>query len=615
MPTISELPAAASVAAADLLPISHGGAAMATSVGTLLASTQPTIIVQSPALLGRISLGSGGPEQVGVGIGVNISQGSLVATGLDHAGFPIASSLNTASELVISNQGTPMLMPASLLHGLFSAGANVTITSDGTISATGANVAGPIGSLQAVSSLTGQDLVPVSHAGSNCAITYSNFLDGVTIDQAQAAGPVSDTDTIWAAQGSNVMASQTFSAIWVWIANKLPTYKAPVVEITTSINLDTTVHNGRILVCSQPVTLTPLTTNMGSGFHCTVINASVGTVTLGTGFVTSTGGMTLGPQQAASIFCATYSGGTIAFASIAGSAAVAAPGQVTGLASSSITSAAITIYWQAPGSGGAASLYAVQYRVTGTSSWSTAPAVVGATTCVLSGLTGATSYDIVVQAINAAGTGSSSSILTVTTAALPQVPVPAQVSGLAATPSSSSSIQLTWSGQTGTSAATSFTVQYRVTGTTTWTSSVAGISGATTTISGLQAATSYDFSVIGMNASGSGPVSSTVTAVTEAASTPVTSITWNLLPTGPYTHGSGSIGVNAQVSPASAAIQFGFSLSATTPPASWTAAILVNTNLWGAYVPTPATAGNWYVWAEGTNGTGSTVNPTPFVVQ
>jgi hypothetical protein len=42
---------------------------------------------------------------------------------------------------------------------------------------------------------------------------------------------------------------------------------------------------------------------------------------------------------------------------------------------------------------------------------------------------------------------------------------------------------------------------------------------------------------------------------------------------------------------------------------------LVNTNLWGAYVPTPATAGNWYVWGEGLDGSGRTVSPSPFVVQ
>jgi hypothetical protein len=106
-----------------------------------------------------------------------------------------------------------------------------------------------------------------------------------------------------------------------------------------------------------------------------------------------------------------------------------------------------------------------------------------------------------------------------------------------------------------------------------------------------------------------------VTAVTLAGSQSVTSITWNLLPGGPYTHGSGAIGVNALVAPASAPIQFGFSLSTSTPPSSWTTATLVSSNLWGAYVATPATPGSWYTWAEGLDGSGRTVNQSPFVVQ
>jgi hypothetical protein len=592
---------------------------MAAAVGTLLASTQPAITVQSQSLLGRISLGSGGPEQVGIGTGVTLSAGTLVADGLDHAGFPALSSLVEDAELVISNQGTPMLMPASLLCGLFSAGANVTISANGTISATGAGLTvdngSPIGSLQVITSLAGPDLVAVSHGGSDCAISYSNFLDGITIGQAQAAGPVSGSDTIWASQGSNVMASQTFSAIWVWIAGNLPTYKAPVVEITTSVNLDTTVHNGCILVCSQPVTLTPLTTNMGSGFHCTVINASSGTVTLGTGFVSSTGSLTLGPQQAAAICCVTYSGGTIAFASISGATAAAVPGQVTGLTSSSITSSTISVSWLAPQSGASASSYIVQYRVTGTSSWSSAPTVVGATASVISRLQAATSYDIIVQAVNAAGAGASSAILTVATSAATATPsVPPQVTGLAATPTSTSAVALSWSAQTGTNAAASYTVQYSVAGSTSGTSSVTGVAGTSTTITGLQAGTSYNFSVFGVNAAGSGPVSSTVTASTQSAAGSVTSITWNLLPSGPYVHASGAIGINAHIAPATSPVQFGFSLSSTTRPTSWTAANLVNTDLWGAYVPTPATAGNWYVWGEGLDGSAPTVDATPFVV-
>lgn len=166
------------------------------------------------------------------------------------------------------------------------------------------------------------------------------------------------------------------------------------------------------------------------------------------------------------------------------------------------------------------------------------------------------------------------------------------------------------------SAATSYTIQYRVTGSSSWTSSVTGMTGTGGSITGLQAATSYDFSVIGVNSVGAGPTSTTVTAVTPAAAASVGSITWNLAPSGTYTRGSGTtIGVNAQVSPANSSIQFGFSPSATTPPSSWTAASHVNANLWGAYPPTPPNAGTWYAWAEGLDGSAPTAYPTPFLVQ
>jgi hypothetical protein len=621
MPTISQLPSASSVSAADEIPISQDGAAKATSIGALLASVQPVIIVASPSLLGRASLGSGGPEQIDIGVGISLASGTLVADGLDHAAFPLAPSLSSAIDLVISNQGSPMLMQSSLLRGLFSAGQNVAIDPNGVISTTATVTStvqpgNSIGELQLVTGLAAQDLVAVNHSGTDYAIPYNNFIAGVTIDQAQAAGPAGDTDTIWAAQGSNVMASQTFSAIWLWIANKLSTYKAPVVEITTNTNLDTTVHNGRILICSQPITLTPLINNMGNGFQCTIINASSGNVTLGSGFVSSSGSPVLASWQSAALSCAAYSGGTIAFAAMPTVAsATAVPGQPTGLSASSTTTTSITVYWQAATSGGVIASYIVQFRPTGTTSWSTSAPVVGATTNQITGLQAATSYDIAVAAQNSAGVGAASTILTAATAGVVQPAPPPQVSGVAATPTSSSTVQLSWSVQTGSAAATSFTVQYRVTGTSGWTASVTGMTGTGGGLSGLQAATSYDFSVIGVNSAGAGPVSATVTAVTLAASASVTSINWNLLPSGTYTHDSGTVGINAQVSPASSPIQFGFSLSAVTPPSSWTAAVHVNSNLWGNYVPTPATAGTWYVWAEGLDGSAPTVCTTAFLVQ
>ncbi len=517
-----------------------------------------------------------------------------------------------------------MLMQASLLRGLFSAGQNVTIDPNGTISTislgtvtdTG-DIGSLIGSLQVVSGLVAQDLVAVSHAGSDYAIAYSNFLDGITIDQAPAAVAASNSDTIWVAQGSNVMASQSLGAIWVWMANNLPTYKTPVIEITANTNLDTTVHNRRILICSQPVTLTPLTNNMGSGFQCVVINASSGNVTLGTGFVTSTGNFSVAAWQSTEIYCVAYSGGTIAFASMpsaATSSQTAVPGQVLALAASGTTSTMIGVSWQSPTAGGVVVSYTVQFRVTGTSSWTNSAPILNATTYNLTALQPMTSYDIAVVAQNATGTGAASTILTIVTAAAVQPTAPSQVVGLAATATSSSAIRLSWTGQTGIGAATSFTVQYRVTGTSGWTNSVPGITGTTDTLSGLTSAKSYDFSVIGVNSAGSATVSATVTASTLAVSASVSTIVWNVLPTGSYTAGSGSIGINAQVAPATSPVQFGFSQSSTVPPASWTAATFVNTNLWGAYLPPPATAGTWFTWGEGLDGSAQTVSSSSFQV-
>jgi hypothetical protein len=40
----------------------------------------------------------------------------------------------------------------------------------------------------------------------------------------------------------------------------------------------------------------------------------------------------------------------------------------------------------------------------------------------------------------------------------------------------------------------------------------------------------------------------------------------------------------------------------------------VNSDLWGAYVSTPAFAGTWYAWGEGMDGSSPSVYPTPFTV-
>ena len=288
MPTIQQLPPADAIDAADEIPVSQSGTTRSVAVGTLLSGTQPAILAPTGVLLGRNSIGDGGPEPVNLGAGLTLNGGTLSAAGI-----------------AVGSQAS-------------------------TIAAT--------------------DLVYISQSGAAHTISFSDFLDGETIDVAQPATAATDTDTVWVAQGTSTMLRQTFAAVWNWITSKLVSYKLPVVELTTNITLDGTVHNGRILICSRPLTLTPLFINMGSGFACDVINLSGDSVVLGPGIVTSSGSAILSAGQSATLRAATYSGGNLVFASIFGGSAGAPnpPGQVTGVATGSITTTGMILSWTPP---------------------------------------------------------------------------------------------------------------------------------------------------------------------------------------------------------------------------------------------------------------------------
>jgi hypothetical protein len=483
------------------------------------------------------------------------------------------------------------------------------------VSASGNGITGlsSIGTLPSTTTAAPQDLLGISQSGTDHAITYANLINGQTIDMAQPAGPVSDSDSFWVAQDGNAMTSQTFGAVWPWIASKLVSFKLPVTEITVNTTLDGTVHNARVLVCSQAVTLTPVAANMGSGFQCDIINLSSGSVSFAGSVITSTGASLLAPGQAATVRCVTYSGGSVVYVAMGGGGGgQAVPGPVTAILSISQTINSVSLAWTAPASGGSVSGYTVEYRPTGSSSWTVVSQSVTTSSYTVSGLSPTTSYDFCVIATNAAGSGVSSAIFTAST--LSAGNTPDMVGNITAGNATSSSMQLTWQAPSTGAAPMSYTVQYRVAGSSSWTGSISGVSTTAQIISGLVANTSYDFAVIAVNANGSGPLSTVVTASTAAQAGTVTSIVWNVAPSGSYTHGTGVIGVNAHVTPANAPVQFGFSASATVAPSSWTAGGFVNTNLWGAYVPTPATAGAWYAWVTGTDGSSPTVYATAFTV-
>jgi hypothetical protein len=619
MPTISQLPTTDSVTAADMVPVSQAGTTRAVSVGTLLASTQPAILTNTATLLGRVSVGAGGPEEVDVGTGLVLTGQVLAANGADHAGFPESQTFTSTGQVVVSTDGQPGLLPITALRGLFSAGQNISITSLGVVSATGAAqqtgsglTTVPVSSLPLVTTLAAQDLVAVNQNGSDCAITLANFLDGQTIDMAQAAALASDTDTFWVAQGTSTMLRQTLSAVWTWMTTKLPGYKLPVVEISANTTLDGSVHNGRILVCTAALTLSPAPVNMGSGFQCDVINLSASDISLATGITTSSGLSILSSGQCMRLYAASYSGGTIVYGWMGGiTSQGVAPGAITDLSSDGQTTTSVSLTWSVPSSGGSIAAYTISFRLSGTSNWSTAAAGVASPPYTVTGLTAGTAYDFMVIATNGALTSSASNIVTSTTSVSTSTisaPTNLVVSG-----ATSSSIALAWSAP-ATGTAQSYTIQYRPSGTSTWSGSVASITALNYTVTALSAGQSYDWRVAAVSADGSTAVSAAIVATTLAASGSVTSITWNVVPGGPLAHGTGVLAMNAHVSPSTSAIQFGVSTSETVPPTSWTAGSYVNTDLWGAYVPTPATAGTWYAWAEGVDGSAPTVYAVGIVI-
>jgi len=494
MPTISQLPAATQANAGDELPLSQQGSARSVSVGSLLAGTQPAIITDQGTLLGRTSLGPGGPEPVTVGTGLVINATTLSATGADHATFAPQPTLEPTDQVVLNSAGVPKLLNLGLLRGLFSAGQNITIDPTGIIAAsgngagepgflvgtaapaagvgntgdsylnastgevftkaaggwtdTGTNLRGPQGpagqagqagatgapgapgsstsitQAPTVKTIAATDLVGISQAGADHSITLSNLLNGETIDQGSAAASASDTDTFWVGQGSSTLRVQTLSALWTWIAGKLPGYQAPVTEVTANLTLDATLA-GHLLICSQPVTITA-GIGVTSGFACRILNVSSGNVTLA-GMITSGGASTLPNNQLADVNAGSYSGGSVVFATVSGGPA--APGQPTGLAVGTVTSSSVALSWSAPGSGGSASGYTLNYRVTGTGAWAAAVTGMSGLGFAVTGLSASTGYDFEVIATNASGSGPASAVVSTTTAA-PATQPPGQPMGL-----------------------------------------------------------------------------------------------------------------------------------------------------------------------------------------
>jgi hypothetical protein len=135
MPTIPQLPVANNITPQDELPLSQNNVTYSVTIEELLSGTQPIIEMPTGTVLGRASLGAGGPEALNLGPGLEIGKAAIAADGSDHALFAQQPTLTLGDEVILNSSGTPKRMGLPLLVGLFTAGDNISISAQGVIAA------------------------------------------------------------------------------------------------------------------------------------------------------------------------------------------------------------------------------------------------------------------------------------------------------------------------------------------------------------------------------------------------------------------------------------------------------------------------------------------------
>jgi glucose/arabinose dehydrogenase len=198
------------------------------------------------------------------------------------------------------------------------------------------------------------------------------------------------------------------------------------------------------------------------------------------------------------------------------------PGQPTGLTASSPTTTTMMLTWVAPVTGSAPFTYQISYKLHSVTAFSLANSTTSTTSQTIIGLNIGSSYDFEVVAMNGAGSGLVSDIVTAST--LVSTIIPGQVTGLTAGVTTATSIVLSYLAPSTGTTPFSFQVQYRVHGQTAWFTNPTTSTALTQTVLTLNTSTGYDFQVYAVGPGGNGLASLIITASTKATTV---ATTWN----------------------------------------------------------------------------------------
>jgi hypothetical protein len=196
--------------------------------------------------------------------------------------------------------------------------------------------------------------------------------------------------------------------------------------------------------------------------------------------------------------------------------------------------------------------------------------------------------------------------------------LPTALTAAAANTATNTTQPLSWTAPSSGGPVTSYSVRYSLHGASSWTT-VTGITGTSTTITGLTAGTAYDYQVESVNAGGNSGWTATTTA------TPPNYYLTHYAPASGYTAVHGTNGIVAQVNDNSVSgdgshtepttVSVAWSTSNTVAPTTGlqTAGVYYDTqlvppqNLWGAYANGPTSAGTYYLWGFAYNQSGALV--------
>ena len=291
--------------------------------------------------------------------------------------------------------------------------------------------------------------------------------------------------------------------------------------------------------------------------------------------------------------------------------ATSAPGAPTGLTATASGTTAINLSWSAPASTGGSAItgYKIEVSPNGTSGWTDQVANTNstATTYAHTGLAAGDTRHYRVSAINTNGTGTASNVDSATTG----TSVPGAPTGLTATASGATQIDLSWTApaSTGGSAITGYKIEVSPNGTSGWTDQVANTNSTATTYAhtGLGGGTTRHYRVSAINTNGAGTASN-VDSATTGTTVPGA-------PTGLTATASGTTAINlswsAPASTGGSAIT-GYRIEVSSNgTSSWTNLVANTSNTTTTYAHTGLAAGatrHYRVSAINTNGTGTASN-------